>query len=164
MDDYEEIICVDPKIKTEFDLPEIVEGFEESQYLTKAPVGIEKDILSFLPKELFKNAFINDVLSKLSALVQEPSFDDVALSKLFCSEPFDDEAIVIEWNYNFFRTYFYFDLLKPSESEIGLIRQVNKDSSVERMNISQTDFLSAVNKACGFVLSNYKNNYGKVSK
>lgn len=114
-------------------------------------VSLEKDILSPEILKLFKHKLIKNVFSFLSECVQGASFSNFVLSKLVTSEA-TDEDVVVEWNYNYFRTYFYFDLVNQDDSEVGLIANKGKDTSIQTINLTNSNYKDVISKVCNFAL------------
>lgn len=112
--------------------------------------SIESDILSDELKPLLKNKFIKKVFSFLSEYIQKEAFDSLVLSKLIMSE-YSEEDAVVEWNYNYFRAYFYFDFINLDDSEVGLIATKGKDSLMQRINLNNENYANVISTLCDFI-------------
>ena len=115
----------------------------------------EKNIINEIPEIVLKKSFICSVMDYLLDCIQESAFSNITFTKLKCVD-FDDDEAVIEWNYNYFRVYFYFDFLKE-ESEIGFIKNIGNNSFLSRTEIYRDDFKNAVKQAYLFVVNSYQN-------
>lgn len=76
------------------------------------------DIFSELPKEVFLNTKAAFFLSALRNIILCTDLEGVTLSKLHVSE-MTEESLMIEWIFNYFRTYFSFE--KNNQDSYGMI-------------------------------------------
>lgn len=76
------------------------------------------DVFYDLPDEVFVNTKANYFLSVLRDVILATDLEDVTLSKLHVSE-MTEESLMIEWIFNYFRTYFSFE--KDNQDSYGMI-------------------------------------------
>lgn len=130
--------------------PSDIQEFEIRTPDSLSVLPLEKDVISSDLNPLLNVRFVNEIFSYLTECIQSDTFNNLVFNKLILSE-YNEEDAVVEWNYNYFRAYFFFNLINPNDSEIGLITNKGKDSFMNRLNLNSDNYKRVIMSLCDFI-------------